>query len=77
MKQSIDYIVGMMLRGELAGIGIAAVDNYGEHSCLYFNKPQEGILGPAIEQLRVMYETNQSFRRLDTSPPNNKSYRSH
>jgi len=77
MANSINFLIQMMLRGELVGISLAAVNLEGEHTCLYFNKPVVGVLGPAIEELRVMYETNQSFRHLDTSPPNNKSYRMH
>lgn len=77
MSQSINFLVGCMMRGELAGIGLAAINNEGEHSCFYYNKAQVGVLGPPLEQLRVMFETNQSFRELDNTPVNNKSYRSH
>lgn len=77
MAQSINFLVQAMMRGELAGISLAAVNNEGENSCFYYNKATTAVLGAPIEQLRVMYETNQSFRELDTAPLNNKSYRSH
>ena len=77
MSQSIQFLVQAMLRGELVGIGLAAINTDGEHSCFYLNKPKQGVMSAPLEQLRVMYETNQSFRQLDTAPLNNKSYRAH
>lgn len=77
MAQSINFLVSRMMGGELNAIGLAAINKEGEHSCFYINSGPEGSLSGPLEQLRVMYETNQAFRRLDNSPLNNKSYRSH
>ena len=77
MAHSINYLVAAMLRGELSGIALCAVNTEGEDSCFYFNKPNTPALRGAMEKLKVMYETNQSFRTLDNSPLNNRSYRSH
>lgn len=77
MSQSIHFLVSRMMSGEIAAIGLAAINTEGEHSCLYLNKTNDGALSAPLEQLRVMYETNQSFRRFDNSPLHNKSYRSH
>jgi hypothetical protein len=77
MANSINYIVGAMLRGELSGIALCAVNTEGEDSCFYLNKPDKPALREAMQKLKVMYETNQSFRTLDNSPMNNRSFRSH
>jgi len=77
MAENIKYLLDAMLNGEIAGIAIAAIDPDGRHQCSYYNKSQQGVLRGPIDELRVMYETNQSFRALDTAPPTNKSYRSH
>jgi hypothetical protein len=75
--QSMKFLSDMLLQGELGGMAVAAINSDGDHSCLYINSAQADVLGPPMEQLRVMYETNRSFRKMDTSPANNKSFRTH
>lgn len=77
MAEGIQFVLHELLNGNLAGIAIAAINTEGKHQCSYFNKMQQGVLRAPMDQLRVMYETNQSFRALDNAPPANKSYRSH
>lgn len=77
IAETLDYLVAALLNGELAGIAIAAINKEGMHQCSYYNKAQHGVLREPIDRLRIMYETNQSFRALDNTPPANKSYRSH
>ena len=75
--QSMKFLSDCLIRGELGGMAVAAINTEGEHSCLYINSAEADVLGPPLEQLRVMYETNRAFRTQDTSPLNNKSFRTH
>ena len=75
MAQSINFLVSRMLAGELHGVALAAINVRGEDSCFYYNKPDKPVLRSPMERLKVMYETNQSFRALDNTPENNRSYR--
>ncbi len=77
MARSIDFIVGRMLSGELKGIALCAINNDDEESAFYLNSGTDDILRGPIERLRVMYETNRMFGRLNTSPITNRSFRMH
>ena len=75
--QSVDYLVNLVLAGRMKGMAIAAINENDEVSCFYINSDDSDVLSEPISQLRVIYETNRSFGNQDTSPENNRSYRSH
>lgn len=77
MAQSINFLIGAMLRGELAGIGLCAITWDGQPSTFYLNKAKESVLRQPMEELRVMYETHRKFHKLDNTPVNNRSFRRH
>lgn len=77
MAQSIGFVVSRMLSGELKGIALCAINNDDEESAFYLSSGPDDILRGPIERLRVMYETNRMFGRLDTSPITNRSFRMH
>ncbi len=79
MAGSIDFLVSRMLSGELKGIALCAINNDDEESAFYLSTgpDSDNILRGPMERLRVMYETNRMFRRLDTSPKTNRSFRMH
>lgn len=75
MAQSINYLVRAMLRGELSGIALCAMNTQGEPSMFYLNKPAEAVLRGPMEELRVIYETNRVIAKRDNAPETNRSYR--
>ncbi len=77
MANSVKFLVQKMLQGEMDGLAICAINKHGQESCFYINSADGDVLSKPIERLRVMYETNRSFGRLDTAPKTNRSYRSH
>lgn len=77
MARGVHLLLQQMLKGQLNGIAVCAVNSEGEESAFYLNNGKEDILRSAIERLRTMYETNRAFGRADTTPRTNRSYRSH
>lgn len=77
MASSVHFLVEKLMQGDLKGLAVCAINNDDEHSCFYINSGKQDVLSKPIESLRVMYETNRSFGRQDTSPKTNRSYREH
>jgi len=77
MANSINFLVQCMLRGELSGIALCAVNTDGEPSTFYYNKSPQAVLRGPMEQLRVMYESHRDITKLTNAPENNKSWRRH
>jgi len=77
MADSVSFLVRKLLRGDLKGLAICAINNNDQESCFYINSADGDVLSGPIERLRVMYETNRDFGRRDTTPKTNRSYRSH
>ena len=77
MAQKIDGLVDQMLNGQLAGISVCAVNVNGEEAFFYLNKADQAVLGPPMNKLLGLYETNQRWRGATNAPSENRSYRSH
>ena len=77
MANSLQFLIEKMIQGDLKGLAVCAVNSSDEETCLYINSSTGDVLSQPIQRLRVMYETNRSFGRLNTSPKTNRSYREH
>jgi len=77
MAHSIDKIVDRLLEGQLAGIGLCAVDVDGDPAFFYLNKSEEPVLRPALNKLMGLYEAGQQFKGRTTAPKTNRSYLEH
>ncbi len=68
MARSVQFLVSRMLRGELKGIALCAINQDDEESAFYLNSGPDDILRGPIERLRTMYATNRMMGRQDTTP---------
>jgi len=77
MVNNVGFILDELLAGRIAGLAVCAMSDEGEPTALYINASEEDVLREPIERLKVMYELNREMGKADTSPRNNRSYRSH
>lgn len=74
---NIDGLLTMLMNGELAGIGVCAVNTDGDPSFFYLNKVEEPVLRPVLSRLLGLYEAGQRFKKLQNAPKENRSYLVH